>query len=237
MEYQKVRNLPDTTSDNVPRFMTKKWIAYMISQAVLKRDTSQPQRYNQIYVISAVHILLLKDILMLHIQAQQIKMLLHMTRNWFAFISCISKINNALIDNAEDLAIVMPIYSLTEYSENYSRAAGTLSNYYRNETNSGAVGIINYSIKHSKYSNCKISITGELEGKNTEEVKIVMPLKHLSNFWRTLDMPLINCEVSLIWNWSGEFLLQILQLLKLVTLHIQHLKKQTQNCMYQCSLY
>ena len=93
-----------------------------------------------------------------------------MTRNWFAFISCISKINNALLDNAEDLDIVMPIYSLTEYSENYSRAAGTLRNYYRNETNSGAVGIINYSIKHSKYSNCKISITGELEGKNTEKV-------------------------------------------------------------------
>ena len=52
-----------------------------------------------------------------------------MTRNWFAFISCISKINNALLDNAEDLDIVMPIYSLTEYSENYSRAAGTLRNY------------------------------------------------------------------------------------------------------------
>ena len=45
----------------------------------------------------------------------------------------------------------------------------------------------------------KKSITGRLEGSNTEkEVEIDLPLKHLSNFWKTLDMPLINCKINLI---------------------------------------
>ena len=64
-------------------------------------------------------------------------------------------------------------------------------NYYRDEPNSGLSGDnnnINYSIEDSK-----------LEGNNAEkyDVKVVVLLKYLSNFWRTLDMPLINCEVSL----------------------------------------
>ena len=58
---------------------------------------------------------------------------------------------------------------------------------------------INYSIKDSKSFDYKTSITGKLEGNNVEkdDVKIVVPLKYLNNFWRTLDMPSINCEVSL----------------------------------------
>ena len=75
--------------------------------------------------------------------------------------------------------------------------------YYRDEPNSGSDGAgnnrINYSIKDSESFNYKPSITGKLEGKNAGkyDVKIVVSLKHLSNFWTTLDMPLINCEVSL----------------------------------------
>ena len=48
----------------------------------------------------------------------------------------------------------------------------------------------------------KASITGKLEGKNKEEVEIVVPLKHLKIFWRILDMHLINCETNLILTWS-----------------------------------
>ena len=54
------------------------------------------------------------------------------------------------------------------------------------------------STKDSKSFDYKTSITGKLEGNNTEkEVEIVVSLKHLSNFWRTLHMPLINCEIYL----------------------------------------
>ena len=122
------------------------------------------------------------------------------------FVSCISEVNNKLIDNAEDLDIVMP-----EYSKNYSRTIGSFWRYYRDEPKSGVGGTnnnINYSIKDSKSFDYKTSITGKLEGKNTEkEVEIVVPLKHLSNFWRTLDMPLINCEINLILTWSENCVL------------------------------
>ena len=88
---------------------------------------------------------------------------------------------------------------MLEYSKNYRKTTTSLWNYYRDETNSGADGKINYSIKNSKSFNYKTSITGKLEGNNLEKenVEIFVPLKYLSNFWRTLDMPLINCEVSL----------------------------------------
>ena len=65
---------------------------------------------------------------------------------------------------------------------------------------------INYSIKDSKSFDYKTSITGKLEGNNVEkdDIKIVVPLKYLSNFWGTLDIPLINCELSLTLAWSKD---------------------------------
>ena len=85
---------------------------------------------------------------------------------------------------------------MIEYGKKYKKATGSLWNYYRDEPNSYAVGNINYSIKDSKY-NYKTSITGKLESNNAEkdDVEIVVPLKYLSKVWRTLDIPLINCEV------------------------------------------
>ena len=127
-------------------------------------------------------------------------------KNIAPFISCISKIDNALTDNAEDLDIVMPMYNLIEYSKNYRKTTGSLWNYCRDEPNSGAVGNINYSIKDSKSFNYKTSITGKLEDNDIEkdDVEIFVPLKYLSNLWRTVDIPLINCEVSLTLTWSGN---------------------------------
>ena len=69
-------------------------------------------------------------------------------KNNVPFTSCILKINNILINNAENLDIVMPMYHLIEYSKNYRKTTGNLWNYYRDEPNSGAVGNINYSIKN-----------------------------------------------------------------------------------------
>ena len=56
-------------------------------------------------------------------------------KNNAPFISCIAKINNVLIDNAEDLDVVMPKYNLIEYSKNYRNTRGSLWNYYRDESN------------------------------------------------------------------------------------------------------
>ena len=127
------------------------------------------------------------------------------------FTSCISKINNTLTDNAKDLDIVMAMYSLLEYSKNNEKTTWSFWNYYRDKPNSGIGGEnnnVNYLIKDSKPFDCKTSIRGKLEGNKTEKkVETVVPLKYLSNFWRAVNMPLINCEINLILAWSENCVL------------------------------
>ena len=101
-------------------------------------------------------------------------------KNNAPFLSCIPKINNTFIDNAEDLDIVMPMYNLLEYRKNYRKTTSSLFNYYRDEPNSAAVGNINDSIKDSKSFDYKTSNTGKLEGNNVEkddvEIDVEVPL-------------------------------------------------------------
>ena len=101
------------------------------------------------------------------------------------------------------------MYNLLENSKNYRETTGSLFNYYRDEPNSGTkrdgANTINHSIKDSDSFNYKTSLTGKLEGNNTEkDVEIAIPLKYLSNFWRNLDMSLINCEISLTLSWYED---------------------------------
>ena len=130
-------------------------------------------------------------------------------KNNAPFTSCILKINNFLIDVADDRDLVMPMYNALICNKNYRKTIGSFFNYYRDEPNSGAVENISYSIKNSKSFDYKTSITGKLEVNNVEidDVEIAVPLKYLSNFCRTLDMPLINCEVSLTLTWSENCVL------------------------------
>ena len=54
----------------------------------------------------------------------------------------------------------------------------------------------------------KVKITGKTPNDgNTKDVEIIVPLKYLSNFWRTLEMPLINCEFNLILTWSKDYVI------------------------------
>ena len=117
-------------------------------------------------------------------------------KNNAPFINCISKINGVQIDNAEDIDAVMPMSNLLEYSKSYRKTTGSLWNCYRDEPSD----LLSSNSESFKY---KTSITrntynvGDGEagydankvGKN--ETKIVVSLKHLSNFWRTLNIPLI----------------------------------------------
>ena len=126
-------------------------------------------------------------------------------KNNAPFINCISKINGVKIDNAEDLDVVMSMYNLLEYSKNYRKTTGSLWDYYRDEPNS-TIGAnnITHSILNSESFDYKASfmengVTHDNLTRN--DVKVVAPLKNLSNFWRHLDIPLINCEVELILTW------------------------------------
>ena len=85
----------------------------------------------------------------------------------------------------------MPMYNLTEYSDNYAKTTGSLWQYFRDEPND--------VLRNSKSFKSKIKITGKTpDDDNEKDVEIMVLLKYLSNFWRTLEMPLINCEVNLI---------------------------------------
>ena len=124
--------------------------------------------------------------------------------NTNTFINWISKINGVQIDNAEDLDVVMPMYNLLEYSKNSRKTTGSLWNYNRVEPNSGINGAINYSIRGSESFDYKANfIEGDVMQKSLtkNDVIIVVPLKYLSNFWRSLNITLINCEVELILTW------------------------------------
>ena len=90
----------------------------------------------------------------------------------------------------------MPLYNLIEYSGNYSKRSGSLWQYYKDEPND--------SLTDSESFKSKIKITGNtLADDNTKDVEIIVLSKYLSNFWRTLEIPLINCEINLILTWSS----------------------------------
>ena len=117
-------------------------------------------------------------------------------KNCAPFINCISEINNTQVDNAKDIDTVMPMYNLIEYSDNYAKTSGSLWQYYRDE--------LNDNLANSESFKFKVRITGKTPAADNEkDVEIMVPLKYLSKFWRTLEMPLINSEVNLILIWSS----------------------------------
>ena len=85
----------------------------------------------------------------------------------------------------------MPMYDLKECSNNYSKAPGSLCQYYRDEPNN--------NITDSESFKFKTKITGSTSTDNNVEIEVL--LKYISNFWRTLEIPLINCRINLILTW------------------------------------
>ena len=138
------------------------------------------------------------------------------------FISCITRINGELIEDADDLDIVMPMYNLLDYSKNYKNTIGSLYNYYRDELNDDAdnKNFANNNVVSSNTFNYKNKIIGntynvdstivpaadgarvantnyDANNSGKKSIELAIPLKYLGNFWRTLNIPLISCEVSL----------------------------------------
>ena len=114
--------------------------------------------------------------------------------------NCISK-----IDNAKDIDIVMPMCNLIEYSDNYSKTSGSLWQFYKDElltNDNGAVTDFSDDNNNSILFKFKTKIAGRIGNDGRKNVKIRVPLKYLSNFWRTLGMPLISLEIKFILTWS-----------------------------------
>ena len=146
-------------------------------------------------------------------------------KNNAPFVSCITRINGELIEDADDLDIVMSMYNLLEYSKNYRKTIGSLYNYYRDELSDDADdnNFDNIKVVNSntfKYNNKIIGNTYNVNAgadaydvnKNgTQEVELAIPLKYLGNFWRALNIPLISCEVSLELKWDKNCVITSLE--------------------------
>ena len=130
-------------------------------------------------------------------------------KNCAPFIKCNLEINDEHIDTAENLDIVMPMYNLIEYSDNYQDSSAALYQYKRDEPPE-ANAIDDLTVDNSNYFKYKVSLLGNpVVGDNIAKrsVKVVVPLKYLSNFFRSLEMPLIKCKIKLNLTWKKECVL------------------------------
>ena len=116
-------------------------------------------------------------------------------KNNAPFVSCITRINGKLIEDADDLDIVMPMYNLLEHSKNHRKTVGSLYNYYRDElTNGNNDNFANKNVVNSeafKYKNKKTGNTYNVDAgaqgydvnkNSTQEIELAIPLKYLGNF-------------------------------------------------------
>ena len=105
-----------------------------------------------------------------------------MIKNWTPLTNCISEINNTQIDNAKDIDIVMPLNTLIEYSDNYSKTSESLWNYYGDEPFLDNGSITNFPTDNIKSASFKFKtkIADRAENDGTKNVKIRVPLKYLS---------------------------------------------------------
>ena len=146
-------------------------------------------------------------------------------KNNALFVSCITRINGELIEDADDLDIVMSMYNLLEYSKNYRKTIGSLYNYYRDELSDDADdnNFDNIKVVNSNTFKYKNKIIGNTYNVNagaqgydvnkngTQEVELAIPFKYLGNFRRALNIPLISCEVSLELKWDKNCVITSLE--------------------------
>ena len=124
------------------------------------------------------------------------------------FSTCKTEINDVFIDEANHIYITMAMYNLIEYSDNYSDTSGSLWQFKRDEVPANNVGL---TINNSQSFKYKAAVVGKTANHNNgkssvKDTKIVVPLKYLSNFWRSLEMSLINRKIHLELNWIKDFI-------------------------------
>ena len=214
MEYQKIANLIDDTPSQSSKFRARNWVeindesrgAYNVNSQIKFRTTmlkSSLCDYSDAYILVKGTISV-TNTAAAGAGANNINRKV-IFKNSAPFTNCISEINNTQIGNAKDIDIVMPMYKLIEYSDNYAKTTGSIWQYSkdipaRNDNNEITVFTRN-SLTDS--FNFKVKFIVQTGSNGTKDVEIMVPLKYLSNFWRTLVMPLINCEVNLILIWSS----------------------------------
>ena len=114
------------------------------------------------------------------------------------------------IDKANNIYIALPMYNLIKYSDNYSDTSKSLWQFKREKVPNNNADLTIDNSQSFKYKAALVGKTADAVNNTNSSVKntkIVVPLKYLSNFWRSLEMPLINCKVYLELNWIEDCIL------------------------------
>ena len=241
MEYDKINNLllsENNESEELSKFVTREYIIVSSLLDTYNENKSirfkTPMLRSNLYDYSDAYILVKGKIVVTdpgvnnnanNIRDKRNKPII--LKNNAPFVSCMTRINGELIEDADDLDIVMPMYNLLEYSKNYRKTMRSLYNYYRdelsddaNDNSFGNIKVVNSNT--FKYKNKIIGNTYDVDARipnpdgdgqinnpiyianneGTQEIELAIPLKYLGNFWRALNIPLISCEVSLKLKWD-----------------------------------
>ena len=216
MEYQKIINLLDDTTNQSCKFRTRYWVE--INDESKGRYDNINIRFKTVTIRSSLcdysdTYILVKGTITVPNTAAAGAAVNNINKkvifkNCAPFTDCITRMNNTKVDDTQKTDVVMPMYNLIEYSVAYSKASGTLWQYYRNEPaldNNG--NNIDFPTNNNSASfKSKQQITGQARNGGTKDIEIMVPLKYLSSFWRKLEKPLINCAISLQLEWSKNVL-------------------------------
>ena len=235
MEYDKINNLllsEDNESEQLSKFITREYVTVNSLLNTYNENKSIrfkiPMLRSSLCDYSDAYILVKGTVIVTapgdNNNANNIRDKINrplILKNNAPFVSCITKINGELIEDADDLDIVLPMYNLLEYSKNYRKTIGLLYNYYRDElsgdtnNNDNAINSDTFRYKNKitgNTYNVAAGAQGYTVNKNgTNDIELATPLKYLGNFWRALNIPLIICEVSLELKWNKNCVITSLE--------------------------
>ena len=217
MEYDKINNLLDSESENLSKFVTREYVKVNCLSNTYNENKSirfkTPMLRSDLCAYADAYILIKGTITVAGTNPGDRQNRSLILKNNAPFVSCITRINNELIEDADDLDIVMPMYNLLEYSKNYRKTIGSLYNYYRDELSDDNIPagntFNNKNVVNSNAFKYKNKIIGNTYNKapgdagydvnevGTQKIELAISLKYLGNFWRALNIPLISCEIFL----------------------------------------
>ena len=220
MEYDKINNLllsEDNESEQLSKFVTREYVKVNSLSNTYKENKSirfkTPMLRSNLCDYSDAYILVNGTITVAGNNQRDRQNRPLILKNNAPFISCITRINGELIEDADDVDIVMPMYNLLEYSKNYRKTIGSLYNYYRDELGDDADNnqFNNIKVVNSNTFKYKNKIIDNTNNAGTKDIELAIPLKYLGNFWRALNIPLISCEISLELKWNKNCVITSLQ--------------------------
>ena len=216
MEYQKITNLLDNASNQPSKFRTKNWVkindesrgGYNVNSQIKFKTTmlkSSLCDYSDAYMLVKGTMTVDNTSAAGATANNTNKKVIF--KNCMPFTNCRSEIDNTQVDNPKDIDMVMSMYNLIEYSNNYLKTSGSLWQYCRDIPAVNDNGnIVDFNgVNATDSFNVKVKIIDQTDddGK-TDNFEIMVSLKYLSNFWRSLETPLNNYEVNLILTGSAN---------------------------------